>query len=122
MVRRLILVGVLFAVAACGDAADRVPLSGVRTPGQVICITQCRKSNEYCAESCGLEYKACVSDAQAAGQRQYELYATQKHATGQAVDRRPSEFENRVACDDDRNYCRNACEKRYSSCYTSCGG
>jgi hypothetical protein len=112
----------LFAVAACGDTAERGPLSGLRTPGQVICTTQCRKSNDYCAESCGLEYKACISDAQAAGQRQYELYATQKHASGQAVDRRPSEFEVRAPCDEDRNYCRGGCEKRYSSCYTSCGG
>lgn len=116
------LVGLILITAGCDGDGGRIAPANLRTPGNVICTTQCRKSNDYCAESCGLDYRACVSDAQAKGQRLYELYATQKHATGQGVDRKPSDFEDRAACDKERAACRTGCDSHYSSCYTSCNG
>jgi hypothetical protein len=87
-----------------------------------MCVLQCNKSRDYCGQSCDLDYRACYSDAQAAAQREYDIYATTQHARHQPIIKAPSDFQRTAACEEAKKTCFGDCDTPYNACYKLCGG
>ncbi|MDE1900617.1 MAG: hypothetical protein KGI37_03095 [Alphaproteobacteria bacterium] len=111
-------------LAACGGDTARVfyAYTPPLTPGGMMCVDQCRKSHDFCAQSCGLDYRACINDMQAMSTKAFDRYAQQRFNAQLPVDRDPSSFEQDGTCNANRNACLADCESPYNSCYKSCGG
>ena len=92
------------------------------TPGGRLCVDQCKKSRDYCHQSCDLDARACYNDVQAAAQRDYDRYARQRFANRLRVDLLPSDFEHSEACEEEKKSCLASCARPYKVCFQDCGG
>ncbi|MDR3448633.1 MAG: hypothetical protein P4M15_02585 [Alphaproteobacteria bacterium] len=123
--RRVAAFLALFVFAACGED---VPVYSHSTyalptaPGGRLCVAQCRDAQQYCAQSCTLDYRACYNDMQRQAIKAYDRYTSDRFARGLNVVLTPSDFEHPEACDRDKRACLADCERPYNACYTSCGG
>ena len=123
---RYLLMPLSFAmmIAACSSAPTYKSVTYVRpdTMGGRMCIDQCKKSKEYCNDTCNLDYRACYNQMQIMAQREYDLYAQARLAKHLNIDMMPSDFEKPEKCDDEKKSCSADCESPYNSCYEDCGG
>jgi hypothetical protein len=119
---------VLFLMlAACGGAPESPAYQGKiytrpATPGGRMCIDQCRKAQDYCQESCTLDYRACYNNVQAAAQREYDSYTRARFSSHSPVSMMISDFEHPEVCNAEKKKCFADCVRPYDSCYHSCGG
>jgi hypothetical protein len=118
---------VFLMLAACGGQPSAPVYQGVSyvppaTPGGRMCVDQCNKARDYCQESCGLDYRACYNDVQAAAQRDYDSYVRAHFANPSSLSMVPSSFEHPEACNAQKKSCTADCTRPYDECYRSCGG
>jgi len=92
------------------------------TPGGRMCVDQCNKARDYCQESCGLDYRACYNNVQAAAQRDYDNYTRERFTDNLPLSMMPSDFEHPETCNAEKKHCSSDCTRPYNSCYRSCGG
>ena len=114
----------LCALAACGGGPSQAVTSYARpqTPGAVMCIDQCRKSQDYCRENCNLDTRACINNVQANAQQDYDAYVRSRFTARLPVVLTPSSFEHSETCQPEKTSCSNACTSAYNDCYRACGG
>ncbi|MDE2029079.1 MAG: hypothetical protein KGI97_00780 [Alphaproteobacteria bacterium] len=119
----LLMLGLLLALAACGE--ERGPYHVYTPPlsasGQM-CADQCTQSHNYCYQSCGLDYRSCINDVQAIGAHDYEMYVKTRFDAHEKVEKQPSDFEHPGACAVQKKKCLSACDDPYNTCYGACGG
>jgi hypothetical protein len=121
---KVFVCGVCLLLSACASVPARqiITYSLPATPGGRLCVQQCEKSRGFCRESCDLDHRACISEAQAKAQREYENYTTERYRKHLPAEFLPSDFERDDACSAAKKHCFADCDSPYNSCYLECGG
>jgi len=112
-------------LSACGGGAgggDSALPPLPQKPGARMCASQCHEAQNYCNQTCDLDNRSCVNDAQAKAIHDYDSYAREHFLDGSPVTLRPSDFENMTGCNGEKASCATACDKAFRTCYNGCLG
>lgn len=107
-------------LSACSSAVKTVTYAPPSDPGSRMCIWQCRESQDFCDQGCGLTQRRCLIKVQAQAIRDYENYTREQYINRAPLELRPSDFERSNQCKPDE--CSKECVAAYNTCYESCGG
>jgi hypothetical protein len=129
MVLRHLVLGLVFALAACGGsssvetpATQSLAYTLPATPGGRMCVNQCNQARDFCQQTCDYDIRSCYYEIQKAAQRDYDTYMRDQFARHAPAIMLPSDFEHPEACMDVKKNCLAECDGPYNECYRGCGG
>lgn len=120
MVKKIALLSLILLTGCLGRLAGPVHYNPPDTPGGRMCVVECRKGKDRCADACHFKERSCIVDMQGEALKAYEAYTQERFKAREKVELRPSSFEKPEQCV--ASNCRTFCEETYNDCFEKCGG